>query len=67
MRMRQRRLDALDIVRVLRNAVLVKPAYKRHDEWRYQVQGRGLMVIVAIESETKVWVQNAYQPRKRKP
>ena len=29
MRMRQRRLDALDIVRVLRNAVLTRPAYKR--------------------------------------
>ena len=32
MRMRQRRLDALDIVRVLRNAEIAKPAYKRNDD-----------------------------------
>ena len=65
MRMRQRRLDALDVVRVLRNAVQAKPAYRRNDEWRYQISGRGLMIIVVIESEEKVWVHNAYKPRAR--
>ena len=30
----QRRLDALDVVRVLRNAVQAKPAYRRNEEWR---------------------------------
>ena len=34
LRMRQRRLDALDIVRMLRNAEMVGPAYKREGEWR---------------------------------
>ena len=33
-RMRQRGLDALDIVRMLRNAEMVGPAYKREGEWR---------------------------------
>ncbi len=66
MRMRQRRLDALDVVRVLRNGVQAKPAYKRNGEWRYQISGRGLMIIVVIESEEKVWVHNAYRPRARK-
>lgn len=39
-RMKQRRLDALDIVRMLRNPKMAGPPYKRKGEWRYRVMER---------------------------
>lgn len=41
----KRGIDALDIIRILRNPSMVRPAYPRNGEWRYRVQerpGKGL-------------------------
>jgi hypothetical protein len=64
-RMRQRRVDALDVVRILRNAELQRPAYKRDEEWRYAVVGRGLVIVVVLESETLLWAHTVYRPIRR--
>ncbi len=63
MRMGQRRVDALDVERILKNATLERPAYKRNDEWRYRVAGRfgvasGIVAIVVVITEDRIEVHN---------
>ena len=69
-RMRQRGLDALDIVRMLRSPEMTGPAYKRNDEWRYKVVERagnappgrrGVHVVVVIVREDHLHVQTVYR------
>jgi len=71
-RMKQRRLDALDIVRMLRNPKLAGPAYKRKGEWRYRVteragnappERRGVQVVVVIVLEDHLHVHTVYRRR----
>jgi len=72
-RMKARRLDALDIVRVLRSAVMVCDAYRRSGEWRYRVRERpgnappwrqNIEVVVVIEAEDQVQGHTIYRRRK---
>ena len=72
MRMRQRRLDALDIIRILRNAEMTGPAYKRRGEWRYRVterggtappERRGVHVVVVIVREDHLHAHTVYRKR----
>ncbi len=72
-RMRQRGLDALDIVRVLRNAVLAAPAYKRNGEWRYRVrerpgnapvERRGINVVVVVVRDDHLHAHTVYRTRR---
>lgn len=71
-RMRQRGLDALDIGRMLKNPVMVGPAYKRNGEWRYRVieragnappERRGVNVVVVIVSEDRLRAHTVYRRR----
>ena len=73
-RMRSRRLDALDIVRVLRSAEMVCDPYRRNGEWRYRVRERpgnappwrlGIEVVAVIEDEDQVEAHTVYRRRKR--
>lgn len=70
MRMKQRRLDALDIVRMLRNPEMAGPAYERSGEWRYRVTERsgnappgrrGVHVVVVIVRDDHLHVQTVYR------
>jgi hypothetical protein len=72
-RMKTRQLDALDIMRILRNAVVVCDAYKRAGEWRYRVRERpgnappwrqDIEVVVIIASEDQVQGHTVYRRRK---
>lgn len=71
-RMMQRGLDALDIARILRNPVMVGPAYKRGGEWRYRVtersgnappERRGVQVVVVIVVEGHLQAHTVYRKR----
>lgn len=73
-RMRQRGLDALDIVRMLRNPQMACPAYKRGGEWRYRVKERagnappkrrGIFVVVVIVTEDHLQAHTVYRRRER--
>ncbi len=73
MRMKQRGFDALDIVRILRNAEMIGPAYKRDDEWRYRVversgnappERRGVNVVVIIVSDDRLQAHTVYRQRR---
>jgi hypothetical protein len=72
-RMAERRIDALDVARLLRNAELVCPAYRRSGEWRYRVrerpgnappERRDLAVIVVVIREDRVACQTVYRGRR---
>ncbi len=71
-RMKQRGLDALDIVRMLRNPEMVCPPYVRNGEWRYRVveragnappHRRGVNVVVVIVSEDRLQAHTVYRRR----
>jgi len=71
-RMRQRGFDALDVVRILKNAVMVGQAYKRAGEWRYRVverpgnappDRRGVNVVVVILCEDRLQAHTLYRKR----
>ena len=71
-RMAQRYVDALDLVRLLRNGEVIGTAYKRNDEWRYRVRERPgnapsdrkrLRVVVVVVTEHRVSCQTVYQDR----
>ena len=71
-RMRQRGFDALDIVRILRSAVMVGPAYVRNGEWRYRVierpgnappAQRDVNVVVVILCEDRLQAHTLYRKR----
>jgi hypothetical protein len=71
-RMRQWGLDALDIQRILRNAVVQVPAYKRNNEWRYRVAERpgnapearrNVQAVVVILTEDGLQVHTVYRKR----
>ena len=72
MRMRQRGIDALDVVRILKNAVMVSQAYKRDGEWRYRVverpgnappERRDVNVVVVILDESRLHAHTVYRLR----
>ena len=74
--MEKRRFDALDIIRMLRHAKLVCPAYQRSGEWRYKVteqpgnappERRGVHVVVVIITEDRLQAHTVYRPRGRTP
>ncbi len=74
MRMKQRGLDALDITRILRNAEMFEPAYKRNGEWRYRVterpgnappDRRGVHVVVVIVRDDHLQVHTVYKTKPR--
>lgn len=69
--MEKRGFDALDIVRMLRNPVLVCPAYKRNGEWRYKVmerpgnappERRGVHVVVVVIAEDRLQAHTVFRP-----
>jgi len=71
-RMRQRGLDALDIIRILRNPEMVCMPYMRNGEWRYRVVERagnappgrrGVNVVVVIMSEDRLRAHTVYRRR----
>ena len=71
-RMLQRGLDAVDIVRVLRNPKMVCPAYLRNGEWRYRVveragnappERRGVNVVVVILGDDRLRAHTVYRQR----
>lgn len=71
-RMLQRNVDALDILRLLRNAELVRDAYRREGEWRYRVRERpgnapswraDMEVVVVIVSEEQLQALTVYRRR----
>jgi hypothetical protein len=71
-RMFQREIDALDVVRLLRNAEMVRDAYQREGEWRYRVRERpgnapswraDLEVVVAIVSDDQLQALTVYRRR----
>ena len=71
-RMRQWGLDALEIVRILRNPEMTGPAYKRRGEWRYRVtertgnaqpERRGVHVVVVIVREDHLHAHTVYRKR----
>ena len=72
-RMRERGIDALDLQRILKNAVVVRDGYRRNGEWRYRVMERSgnapprrknIEVVVVIMSEVLVHAQTTYRKRK---
>lgn len=72
--MEKRGFDALDIVRMLRHAKLVCPAYQRSGEWRYKgveqrgnapPERRGVHVVVVILTEDRLQAHTVYRPRGR--
>jgi hypothetical protein len=72
--MAQRRIDALDVVRVLRSGEVAGSAYRRHGEWRYRVrerpgnapsERRNLRVVVVVLSEQRIACQTVYRERTR--
>ena len=72
--MAQRQIDALDIVRLLRNGEVIGGAYKRNEEWRYRVRERAgnapkerkdLNVVVVVVTEQRVSCQTVYRDRER--
>ena len=61
--MAERRVDALDVERILKSAVIERPAYKRNEEWRYRVAGRfgvasGIVAIVVVITEDRIEIHN---------
>jgi len=69
-RMAQRGFDDLDLVRILKNAELVRPAERRGGEWRYCVRERpgnapperqDVYVVVVIESDVHLFGQTVYR------
>jgi hypothetical protein len=72
--MEKRSLDALDIIRTLRRAKLVCPAYQRSGEWRYKVaeqpgnappERQGVHVVVVILTEDRLQAHTVHRPRGR--
>ncbi len=70
--MAARGIDALDITRLLRNAEVLGPAYKRSGEWRYRVRERpgnapperkGLQVVVVVVTQNRVSCHTVYRRR----
>jgi S-adenosylmethionine/arginine decarboxylase-like enzyme len=68
--MAERGIDALDITRLLKNAELMCPAYRRNGEWRYRVHERpgnasperkGVAVVVVVVSEDHVACHTVYR------
>ena len=61
-RMRERQVDALDIIRVLRSGKVSGAAYRDGSgmDWRHKIVGRDLAVIVAIEPESLLLVITTY-------
>lgn len=60
--MAERRVDALDVERILKSAVIERPGYKRNHEWRYRVAGRfgvasGIVAIVVVITEDRIEVR----------
>jgi hypothetical protein len=73
-RMAERLIDALDIVRLLRNGEMIESAYKRNGEWRYRfrerpgnapLDRRNLKVVVVVVSENRVSCHTVYRDRNR--
>ena len=72
--MEKRGFDAVDIIKMLRNSVLVRPAYARNGEWRYRVtersgnappERRGVHVVVVVITEDRLQVHTVYRPPRR--
>ena len=72
-RMAQRGIDALDMVRLLRNSEVIGAAYKRSGEWRYRVrerpgnappERRNLVVVVVVETDGLVSCHTVYRDRR---
>jgi hypothetical protein len=66
------RVGALDVVRLLRNAELVRDAYRREGEWRYRVRERpgnapswrvDLEVVLVIVSDEQLQAHTVYRRR----
>jgi len=71
-RMVQRDVDALDVVRLLRNGEVIGTAYRRNGEWRYRVRERvgnapedrkRVRVVVVVVTEHRVSCQTVYRDR----
>ena len=71
--MAERGIDALDITRLLRNAELACPAYRRSGEWRYRVrerpgnappERRELAVVVVVLTVDRVACHTVYRGRR---
>jgi hypothetical protein len=71
-RMAQRDIDALDVVRLLRNVEMVRDAYRREGEWRYRVRERpgnalpwraDVELVVVIVSEEHLQCHTVYRRR----
>lgn len=55
-------LDIVDVRAVLRGGV-VEPGEMNNGSWRYRVRAKGIFVVVAFRSETRVQVVTAWKTR----